>query len=66
MNTLRMKIALGLAALAITAASLGIGADSDALARKVNEYEGQHIVKVNEYEGQHVASRKVNEYEGQH
>ncbi len=57
MNTLRTKISLGLATLAIAAASLGFGGyPTDAIARKVNEYEGQHFArKVNEYEGQHFA-----------
>lgn len=45
MKTLRMKIALGLAALAVVAASLGLGTDGGVLARKVNEYEGQHLAK---------------------
>lgn len=56
MNTVRK---LMLAALLATSVLVSV---SPTLARKVNEYEGQHR-KVNEYEGQH---RKVNEYEGQH
>lgn len=65
MKTLQHKLLLGLAALALIAASFGLGASEGTLARKVNEYEGQHLArKVNEYEGQHLA--KVNEYEGQH
>ena len=68
MNTLRRKLYFGLAILALAAASLGLGADRDATARKVNEYEGQHFAKkgsfdITEAEGQ---ARKVNEYEGQH
>ena len=43
MNTLHLKISRGLTALAIAAASLGMGGASDATARKVNEYEGQHL-----------------------
>ncbi len=58
------RIVLVLAALILAAATLG--GTANPLARKVNEYEGQHFArKVNEYEGQHFA-RKVNEYEGQH
>lgn len=65
MKMLQHKVILGLAAFALLAASLGLGAGVGTLARKVNEYEGQHLTrKVNEYEGQHLA--KVNEYEGQH
>lgn len=66
MKTLRMKVILGLAALALAVTALGAGTDGADLTRKVNEYEGQHLGrKVNEYEGQHLG-RKVNEYEGQH
>jgi len=70
MNTLRRKIVLGLATLALTAASLGLGASDATLARKVNEYEGQHFARkgsfdITESKGQH-RTRKVNEYEGQH
>lgn len=57
MKTLQHKVILGLAALALIAASFGLGASEGTLARKVNEYEGQHLAKVNEYEGQH---RNVN------
>jgi len=56
-KTLQHKVILGLAALALIAASFGLGASEGTLARKVNEYEGQHLAKVNEYEGQH---RNVN------
>ena len=45
MNTLHRKLYLGLATLALAAASLGFGADGDATARKGNEYEGQHVAK---------------------
>lgn len=57
MKTLQHKVILGLAALALIAASFGLGASEGTLARKVNEYEGQHLAKVNEYAGQH---RNVN------
>lgn len=57
MKTLQHKVILGLAALALIAASFGLGASEGTLARKVNEYEGQHLAKVNEYESQH---RNVN------
>ena len=57
MKTLQHKVILGLAALALIAASFGLGASEGTLARKVNEYEGQHLAKVNEYEDQH---RNVN------
>lgn len=53
MKTLQHKVILGLAALALIAAGFGLGATEGTLARKVNEYEGQHLAKVNEYEGQH-------------
>jgi hypothetical protein len=54
MKTLHHKLTLGIATLALIAASLGPGIGNGALARKVNEYEGQHrVAKVNEYEGQH-------------
>ena len=57
MKTLQHKVILGLAALALIAASFSLGASEGTLARKVNEYEGQHLAKVNEYESQH---RNVN------
>lgn len=61
MNTVRKLTLAGLLAASVLVSV------SPTLARKVNEYEGQHRYsverKVNEYEGQH---RKVNEYEGQH
>ena len=67
------KISLSIILLVLVAALLSplfISGENADVARKVNEYEGQHMTseedvlsKVNEYEGQH---RKVNEYEGQH
>lgn len=68
MNKLRTKIALGLATLAVAAASLAPVMelpsrripvpDPNPVARKVNEYEGQHFArKVNEYEGQHFVKK---------
>ncbi len=55
MKTLQYKLTLGLAALAmLTATLLNLYPGNNTLARKVNEYEGQHrVAKVNEYEGQH-------------
>ena len=44
MKTLPQKLLLGLATLALLAASLGLSDGDRALARKVNEYEGQHRV----------------------
>lgn len=69
MKTLRTKIAFGVAALLMAAASLGFSPADTAIVRKVNEYEGQHIVrKVNEYEGQHFAKKgsfDITEVDGQ-
>jgi hypothetical protein len=68
MNRRLMALTLALgASLALSTSTLAAGGgqppvDGASLARKVNEYEGQHR-KVNEYEGQH---RLVYEYEGQH
>ena len=55
MKTLQQKLIFGLATLALIAATmLRLYPGNETLARKVNEYEGQHrIAKVNEYEGQH-------------
>lgn len=60
MKTLRTKIAFGVAALIVAAASLGFSPADDAIARKVNEYEGQHIAKkgsfdITEVDGQPIA-----------
>jgi hypothetical protein len=58
MNTLRTRITLAIAILTLAAASLGFSPAGEAIARKVNEYEGQHFArKVNEYEGQHLAKK---------
>ena len=47
------RIVLALAA-ALSFAAVTLSASTSPLARKVNEYEGQHFArKVNEYEGQH-------------
>ena len=66
MNKMR-KLQLGIVLLLLVAAiasPLFVQGTNMDVARKVNEYEGQHLTrKVNEYEGQHL---KVNEYEGQH
>ena len=68
MRKLQLGIVLLLLVAAIASPLFVQGANMD-IARKVNEYEGQHLTgeeltrKVNEYEGQHL---KVNEYEGQH
>jgi hypothetical protein len=62
---MRSKLQFGIVMLflvAVMATPLFLQGENLELARKVNEYEGQHL-KVNEYEGQHL---KVNEYEGQH
>jgi hypothetical protein len=70
MNTLRRKIYFGLATLAIAAASLGLGADSKATARKVNEYEGQHVAKKGSFDitGKYLAKKgsfDITESKGQ-
>ena len=60
LKTLKKKIVAGVlggmlmlsAVAGISAANVTAGAEQTQ-ARKVNEYEGQHLAKVNEYEGQH-------------
>lgn len=60
MKTLKKKIVAGVlggmlmlsAVAGISAANVTTGVEQTQ-ARKVNEYEGQHLAKVNEYEGQH-------------
>jgi hypothetical protein len=78
MNIMRSKLQFGIVMLlfvAVMAIPLFVQGENLELARKVNEYEGQHLTddelarKVNEYEGQHLTDdelAKVNEYEGQH
>jgi hypothetical protein len=57
-------------ALTLAAGTFAATVASEQQARKVNEYEGQHLAKKGSFDITEVedqgSARKVNEYEGQH